>query len=125
MTLEGKAAEQPHNDMAENIQTVNDGNFEAEVISASNAQPVVVDFWAEWCRPCHMLAPTVAEIAHDYAGKLKVAKLNIDEAMNSPARYNVRSIPTLLVFKKGQVVDQIVGAYPKEYITQILNRHVS
>jgi thioredoxin 1 len=110
--------------MAENIQTVNDGNFEAEVISASNAQPVMVDFWAEWCRPCHMLAPTVAEIAQDYAGKLKVTKLNIDEAMNSPVRYNVRSIPTLLLFKKGQVVDQIVGAYPKEHITRILDRHV-
>lgn len=110
--------------MAENIQAVNDGNFEAEVISASNAQPVMVDFWAEWCRPCHMLAPTVAEIAQDYAGKLKVTKLNIDEAMNSPVRYNVRSIPTLLVFKKGQLVDQIVGAYPKEHITRILDRHV-
>jgi thioredoxin 1 len=110
--------------MADNIKTVDDGNFEAEVITASNTQPVVVDFWAEWCRPCHMLAPTVAEIATDYAGKLKVAKLNIDEAMNSPARYNVRSIPTLLVFKGGQVVDQIVGAYPKEHITRILDRHV-
>jgi len=110
--------------MADNIKTVDDGNFEAEVITASNAQPVVVDFWAEWCRPCHMLAPTVAEIATYYAGKLKVTKLNIDEAMNSPARYNVRSIPTLLVFKGGQVVDQIVGAYPKEHITRILDRHV-
>src|SRR5580700_492633 len=70
--------------MAENILVVNDGNFEAEVLTASKAQPVMVDFWAEWCRPCHMLAPTVAEIAHDYAGKLKVTKLNVDEAMNSP-----------------------------------------
>jgi thioredoxin 1 len=110
--------------MADNIKTVDDGNFEAEVITASNAQPVVVDFWAEWCRPCHMLAPTVAEIATDYAGKLKVAKLNIDEAMSSPARYNVRSIPTLLVFKGGQLVDQIVGAYPKEHITRILDKYV-
>ena len=90
--------------MADNsIQTVNDGNFEAEVLTASNAQPVMVDFWAEWCRPCHMLAPTVAEIAHDYAGKLKVTKLNVDEAMNSAGRYNIRGIPTLLVFKNGQV----------------------
>ena len=73
--------------MADNsIQAVTDGNFEAEVLTASNAQPVMVDFWAEWCRPCHMLAPTVAEIAHDYAGKLKVMKLNVDEAMNSSAR---------------------------------------
>ena len=83
----------------------------------------MVDFWAEWCRPCHMLAPTVAEIAHDYAGKLKVTKLNVDEAMNSAGRYNIRGIPTLLVFKNGQVVEQIVGAVPKEQITKALERH--
>lgn len=110
--------------MANNIQAVNDGNFEAEVIAASNAQPVVVDFWAEWCRPCHMLAPTVAEIANDYAGKVKVAKLNVDEAQNSAFRYNIRGIPTLLLFKGGQVVDQIVGAVPKEQITKVLDRHL-
>ena len=111
--------------MADNIQAVNDGNFEAEVISASSAQPVVVDFWAEWCRPCHMLAPTVAEIAHDYAGKVKVAKLNVDEAQNSAFRFNIRGIPTLLLFKNGQVVDQIVGAVPKEQITKVLDRHLA
>ena len=111
--------------MADNsIQAVTDGNFEAEVLTASNAQPVMVDFWAEWCRPCHMLAPTVAEIAHDYEGRLKVMKLNVDEAMNSAARYNVRGIPTLLVFKNGQVVEQIVGAVPKEQITKALDRHL-
>jgi thioredoxin 1 len=110
--------------MAENIQAVNDANFEAEVISASSSQPVVVDFWAEWCRPCHMLAPTVAEIAHDYAGRVKVAKLNVDEAQNSAFRFNVRGIPTLLLFKNGQVVDQIVGAVPKEQITRVLDRHL-
>src|SRR5260370_32509265 len=80
----------------------------------------MVDFWAEWCRPCHMLAPTVAEIAHDYAGKLKVMKLNVDEAMNSAGRYRVQGIPTLLLFKNGQVVEQIVGAVPKEQITKAL-----
>jgi len=96
--------------MADNtIQTATDGNFEAEVLTASNSQPVMVDFWAEWCRPCHMLAPTVAEIAHDYAGKLKVMKLNVDEAMNSAGRYRVQGIPTLLLFKNGQVADQMVG----------------
>ena len=110
--------------MAENIQHVSDADFETEVIAASKAQPVMVDFWAEWCRPCHMLAPTVAEIAHDYAGKLKVAKLNVDEAMNSAGRFNIRGIPTLLVFKGGQVVDQIVGAVPKEQITKVLERHL-
>ena len=112
------------NHMAENILTVNDGNFESEVLTASSAQPVLVDFWAEWCRPCHMLAPTVAEVAHDYAGKLKVTKLNVDEAMNSAGRYNIRGIPTLLVFKNGQVVEQIVGAVPKDQITKAIDRHV-
>ncbi|MGC1616287.1 MAG: thioredoxin [Candidatus Acidiferrum sp.] len=116
--------------MADNIQTekipaVTDGNFEAEVLTASNSQPVMVEFWAEWCRPCHMLAPTVAEIAHDYAGKLKVMKLNVDEAMNSAGRYNIRGIPTLLVFKNGQVVEQIVGAVPKDQITKAIDRHVA
>jgi thioredoxin 1 len=112
--------------MADNsIQAVTDGNFEAEVLTASNAQPVMVDFWAEWCRPCHMLAPTVAEIAHDYAGKLKVMKLNVDEAMNSAGRFNIRGIPTLLVFKNGQVVEQIVGAVPKDQITKALDRHLA
>src|SRR3974377_689812 len=110
--------------MAENILAVNDGNFEAEVLTASKAQPVMVDFWAEWCRPCHMLAPTVAEIAQDYAGKLKVTKLNVDEAMNSAGRFNIRGIPTLLVFKDGQVVEQIVGAVPKDQITKAIDRHV-
>jgi len=112
--------------MADNtIQTADDGNFEAEVLTASNSQPVMVDFWAEWCRPCHMLAPTVAEIAHDYAGKLKVMKLNVDEAMNSAGRYRVQGIPTLLLFKNGQVVEQIVGAVPKEQITKALERHIA
>ncbi|MDQ1407947.1 MAG: thioredoxin 1 [Acidobacteriaceae bacterium] len=112
--------------MADNsIPSVTDGNFETEVLSASNAQPVMVDFWADWCRPCHMLAPTVAEIAHDYAGKLKVMKLNVDEAINSAGRYNVRGIPTLLVFKNGQVVEQIVGAVPKDQITKALAKHLA
>ncbi len=110
--------------MAENIQAATDGNFENEVLSASNSQPVLVDFWAEWCRPCHMLAPTVAEVANEYAGKIKVMKLNVDEAMNAAGRYNIRGIPTILVFKNGQVVEQIVGAVPKDQITKAVDRHV-
>ena len=89
-------------EMAENILVVNDGNFETEVLTASKSQPVMVDFWAEWCRPCHMLAPTVAEIAHDYAGKLKVTKLNVDEAMNSAGKFNIRGIPTLWCSRTGK-----------------------
>src|SRR6266550_7188301 len=111
--------------MADNVSNVTDSTFQAEVIDASKTQPVLVDFWAEWCRPCHMLAPTVAEVANDYAGKLKVTKLNVDEAMNSAGRYNIRGIPTLLVFKNGQVVEQIVGAVPKDQITKALDRHVA
>ena len=111
--------------MAENIRNVTDGDFQSEVIDASKNQPVMVDFWAEWCRPCHMLAPTVAEIANDFTGKLKVVKLNVDENVNSPGRYNVRGIPTLLIFKGGQVADQIVGAVPKEQIQKVLERHLN
>ncbi|MGA2421450.1 MAG: thioredoxin [Candidatus Acidiferrum sp.] len=110
--------------MADNIQAATDTNFEAEVLTASASQPVLVDFWAEWCRPCHMLAPTVAEIAHDYTGKLKVMKLNVDEAMNSAGRYRVQGIPTLLLFKNGQVVEQIVGAVPKDQITKAVDKHL-
>ena len=111
--------------MAENISSVTDTSFQLEVIEASNAQPVMVDFWADWCRPCHMLAPTVAEIAQDYAGKLKVVKLNVDENVNSAGRYNIRGIPTLLIFKGGQVADQIDGAVPKDQISKIVDRHVN
>jgi len=111
--------------MADQISSVRDNDFQAEVIDASKNQPVLVDFWAEWCRPCHMLAPTVAEIAQDYSGKLKVVKLNVDENINTPGRYNIRGIPTLLIFKGGQVADQIVGAVPKEQITKALERHLS
>ena len=111
--------------MAENVRSVNDAEFESEVIAASKNQPVLVDFWAEWCRPCLMLAPTVAEIANDYSGKLKVVKMNVDESVNCPSRYNVRSIPTLIIFKGGQVADQIVGAVPKDQITKVLARHIA
>jgi thioredoxin 1 len=110
--------------MADSVSSVTDNNFQSEVIDASKAQPVMVDFWAEWCRPCHMLAPTVAEIASEYAGKLKVVKLNVDENMNAAGRFNIRGIPTLLIFKGGQVADQIVGAVPKEQISKIVDQHV-
>jgi thioredoxin 1 len=94
------------------------------VIDASNTQPVMVDFWADWCRPCHMLAPTVAEIAQDYAGRLKVVKLNVDENVNSAGRFNIRGIPTLLIFKGGQVAEQVVGAVPRDQIEKAVQRHI-
>jgi thioredoxin 1 len=111
--------------MAENIQAVSDASFEADVVEASKTQPVMVDFWADWCRPCHMLTPTVEEIAREHAGKLKVVKLNVDENINAAGKFNIRGIPTLLVFKGGQVADQIVGAVPKEQIEKVLQRHIS
>ena len=111
--------------MAENVRNVNDADFKSEVITASKTQPVMVDFWAEWCGPCRVLAPTVAEIASDYSGKLKVVKLNVDENVNAAGRFQIRGIPTLLIFKGGQVADQIVGAVPKEQITKVLERHLS
>ncbi len=110
--------------MADNVNAVTDGNFQTEVIEASKTQPVMVDFWAEWCRPCHMLAPTVAEIATQYAGKLKVVKLNVDENQIATS-FNIRGIPTLLIFKGGQVADQLVGAVPKDRIESILARHLN
>jgi thioredoxin 1 len=110
--------------MADNVSSVTDNSFQAEVIDASQSQPVMVDFWAEWCRPCHMLAPTVAEIAAEYAGKLKVVKLNVDENMNAAGRFNIRGIPTLLIFKGGQVAEQIVGAVPKDQISKAVAQHV-
>lgn len=108
--------------MSENIQSVTDGNFDDEVLVASKAQPVMVDFWADWCRPCHMLAPTVDQIAQEYAGKLKVVKVNVDESIGAASRYNIRGIPTLLIFKDGQVADQLVGAVPKNQIQRVLSR---
>ena len=96
--------------MADNVNNVTDSTFQAEVIDASKTQPVMVDFWAEWCRPCLMLAPTVAEIATAYAGKIKVVKLNVDENTDSAGKFNIRGIPTLLIFKGGQVAEQVVGA---------------
>src|ERR1700752_4023259 len=111
--------------MADNVPSVTDASFQADVIEASKTQPVMVDFWADWCRPCHMLAPTVAEIGNDYVGKLKVVKMNVDENVNSAGTFNIRGMPTLLIFKGGQVAEQIVGAVPKEQISKVVDRHLS
>ncbi len=111
--------------MSELIHSITDASFESEVLAASKAQPVMVDFWAEWCRPCHMLAPTVEQIAQEHSGKLKVVKLNVDENLASASRFNIRGIPTLLIFKDGQVADQIVGAHPKDHIEKVLERVLS
>lgn len=109
--------------MAENILTVSDNTFERDVLQSD--LPVLVDFWAEWCGPCRMLAPTVEAIAKEYSGKLRVAKLNVDENITTSERYGIRGIPTLLVFKGGQVRDQIVGNYPRDHIVKVLERHLA
>jgi thioredoxin 1 len=110
--------------MADNVSAVTDATFQSEVIEASKKQPVMVDFWAQWCRPCLALAPTVGEIASENAGKMKVMKMNVDENVNTPGLFNIRGIPTLLLFKGGQVAEQIVGALPKEAIQQALKPHL-
>ena len=101
--------------MEDNEIIATTANFQSEVLSSS--LPVLVDFWATWCAPCRMIAPVVAEIANEYAGKLKVARLNVDENQEISARYGIMSIPTLALFKGGVVVDQVVGAVPKRAIT--------
>ncbi len=103
----------------DNIVTVADGSFEDEVLKSD--VPVLVDYWAEWCGPCKMIAPILEEIAGDYQGKLKIAKLNIDENPNTPPKYGIRGIPTLMLFKDGNVEATKVGALSKSQLTAFLD----
>ncbi len=105
--------------MAENLIEFTDDNFDTEVLKSN--LPVLVDFWADWCGPCKMIGPIVEEIAGDYAGKVKVGKVNVDFNNQVAMQYGIRGIPALLVFKSGAVANQIVGAVPKNNITQILD----
>ncbi len=109
--------------MSENIIDVTDSNFDAMVLKADT--PALVDFWASWCAPCKAIAPIVEEVAATYAGKLIVAKMNVDENPSTPGRYGVRGIPTLILFKDGNVVNQLVGAVPKSQITELIDKGVS
>jgi thioredoxin 1 len=97
-------------------------NFTQEVLKSQ--LPVLVDFWAEWCGPCRMIAPIVDEIAYEYTGKLKVAKLNVDEAQEVAMTYSVMSIPTLILFKQGKPVDQVVGVLSKEQLVSRINKNL-
>ena len=98
---------------------ITDSNFENEVLESD--KPVLVDFWAEWCGPCKMIAPVVNELAEEYAGKVKFGKLDVDTNVQTAAAHNVLSIPTLLIFKNGEVVDKIIGAVPKSEIKKRLD----
>ena len=108
--------------MSEAIIHVTDANFEAEVLKS--ADPVLVDYWADWCGPCKMIAPVLDEIAAEYAGKIKVAKLNIDENQATPPRYGIRGIPTLMLFKGGEVEATKVGAVSKSQLTAFIDSYL-
>lgn len=108
--------------MGTNTKSTSDANFEADVLKS--ATPVLVDFWAEWCGPCRALAPKLEEIATELSGKLNVVKVNVDENPSAPARYGVRGIPTLILFKDGKEVEQIVGNHPKENIVSLIRKHI-
>ena len=105
-----------------NVIELNDSNFDDEVVKSD--LPVLVDFWAEWCGPCKMIAPSVEKISEEYSDKLKVGKLDVDSNPNISSIFGIRSIPTLLIFKNGSPVDQIVGAVSKEVISAKVDSHI-
>ena len=105
-----------------NAVAVTEQNFEAEVLQSK--VPVLVDFWAAWCGPCRAIAPALEEIATEYSGKLKVVKVDVDENQEISIKYDVRSIPTLMLFKNGQVMEKLIGAYPKPKLVSTIQGHL-
>jgi len=108
--------------VSDKIVYTNDNNFEADVLNSD--KPVLLDFWAEWCRPCKMIAPLLDEAADEYADRMIVAKLNIDENPNAPSKFGIRSIPTLILFKDGNVHAQKLGAMSKSQLTEFLESNL-
>ena len=107
---------------SDKVQTFTDANFDTTI---TGGKPVLVDFWAEWCGPCKRLAPTVDELATDYDGRVVVGKLNVDENPNTAFKFSIRGIPTLLLFKGGQVVEQVVGLADKDSLKRVIDKHVA
>lgn len=107
---------------SDNIVTLTTGNFDDETKKADS--PILVDFWAEWCGPCRIVAPVLEQIAADYKGKARIGKVNVDEHSALAARYGVQSIPTLLLFKQGKVVEQYIGATSKDVLTKLIDKHI-
>ncbi|MFW6166001.1 MAG: thioredoxin TrxA [Ralstonia sp.] len=108
--------------MSEQIKYVSDASFEADVLKSD--KPVLVDFWAEWCGPCKMIAPILGEVSKDYGDKVQIAKINVDENQGVPAKFGIRGIPTLILFKNGAVAAQKVGALSKSQLTAFLDSHL-
>lgn len=106
----------------EMVQHFDDSSFEQEVIRAQ--EPVLVDFWAEWCMPCRFIAPTVEQLATDFAGMVKIGKVNVDDHPDIAQAYGITGIPTLLLYKAGKVVDRMVGAMPKPALEQMIRKHI-
>ncbi len=108
--------------MADNVLEFTDDNFQTEVLGGD--QPVLVDFWAPWCGPCKMLTPTIEELAGEFAGKVRIGKLNTDENPNTASEHGISAIPTLMLFKQGQLVERLTGVVPKPQLAATLNKHL-